>query len=597
LGKATINETLSGSSSVTVALEPGTWTLEVRGYADALHTDLKLSGTTSVAITPGTLANFDVYLTPDFVSGATGSLDYSVTFPSSVRVFLGLYPMDDTPGTSHEIDLSLSPNGTIPNIPEGVYQAVIDLYDSANNRAAGRTEAVHIYGGLATPLTRGFTTANFAACPPVVGDGLTSLAAKLDAALASPAGSYTIVLEGTESDLASFTPKTLNVTGKNINITIRGNAATVQVNNLIASSHFTLGAASGSNLSLELRDLTLRGLAANSVPVVQVNSGGILLMKAGSLITGNTSSSNGGGVYVNYGTFTMSGGAVSNNSSSDYGGGVRVSGGTFTMSGGTVSGNFSSGSGGVYVENGTFTMSGGAVCNNSSYYSSGGGVYVSNSGTFTMSGGTVSGNSSSSDYGGGVYISYGTFTMSGGAVSGNSSSYGGGGVYLYNGGTFTMSGGAVSGNSSYSSSYYSSGGGVYVYGGTFTMSGGAVNSNTLSGTNSYGREVLVSGGTFKISGDAWPERVFLNGNARFITISGVLSGPVTPIDLGVTSTAPLANYVDQSILRLDTSYSSGDMANLKTYFSLGNSKLTESPYTEEAITGYEISDNGIFVAE
>jgi hypothetical protein len=184
--------------------------------------------------------------------------------------------------------------------------------------------------------------------------------------------------------------------------------------------------------------------------------------------------------------------------------------------------------------------------------------------------------------------------MSGGAVSGNtsssssSSSYGGG-VYVYSG-TFSMSGGAVSGNTG----YY--GGGVYVYGGTFSMSGGAVSGNTLSGTGSYAKEVLVGNGTFKISGEARPERVFLYDNTRYITMAGPLSGPVIPIDLGVTSGAPILNWEGKQILQLDSSYTAGDLASLKEQFSLGNTKLTESPYTETAITGYEISDAGYFAA-
>jgi hypothetical protein len=48
---------------------------------------------------------------------------------------------------------------------------------------------------------------------------------------------------------------------------------------------------------------------------------------------------------------------------------------------------------------------------------------------------------------------------------------------------------------------------------------------------------------------------------------------------------------------LDTSYSAGDLASLKEQFTLGNTKITASPYTEEAITGYQINDNGEFVAE
>jgi hypothetical protein len=138
---------------------------------------------------------------------------------------------------------------------------------------------------------------------------------------------------------------------------------------------------------------------------------------------------------------------------------------------------------------------------------------------------------------------------------------------------------------------------VSVYNGTFSMSGGAVSGNILSGANNYGREVLVGGGTFNMSGGARPERVFLLTAARFITIAGPLSGPVTPIDLGVTSSAPLANYVNAPILMLDASYSAGNMADLKTRFTLGNSKMTDNSDPEAVITGYEISDTGRFVAE
>jgi hypothetical protein len=191
----------------------------------------------------------------------------------------------------------------------------------------------------------------------------------------------------------------------------------------------------------------------------------------------------------------------------------------------------------------------------------------------------------------------GTFIMNGGTVNGNTASYGGG-VYIF--GTFAMSGGMVSGNTA--SSY---GGGVFVGDhGTFIMSGGAVRGNILLGTKGYGREVLLESnqfGTFKISGEAQPERIFFeissNRASPFITISGPLSGGVIPIDLDTATYWPLADWVNKPILKLDTSYSSGDLASLKDHFTLGNSKVKESPYTETAITGYKISDGGIFVAE
>jgi hypothetical protein len=522
-GKTDVDETLDGSVlpalTLTVALEPAVWSLTVKGYTDAAaygaNDPPKVTGNISVPITGGTDANFDVYLSPDFGSGGTGTLSYSIALSiETSRAFLGLYPIDQTPATSEEIDISTYAGGTaIGNrtLPEGSYMAVIDLYDRANNKAVTRTEAAHIYNGLSTDLTRSFTAANFADCPPEVGNGLTTLAAKLEAALNSPSGSYTVVLDGGEDDLASFEPKTLNVTGnKNIAITIRGNGEEVDVDR-IGTPLFTLGAAADSTLSLTLQDITLRGRSSNSVSVVQVNAG-TLLMKAGSLITGNT--------------------------------------------------------------------------NTSSF--SPGGVYVSSYGTFSMSGGAISGNTSST--GGGVYVSYGIFNMSGGAVSGNTSSTGGGGgVYVSSSGTFSMSGGAVSGNTS------SFGGGVYAYS-AFNMSGGVVSGNILSNTNSYGKEVLVRSGTFRISGDARPERVFLDDNTRFITIGGPLSGGLVPIDLGITDSAPTA-WETAPVLKLDPSYIEGDLASLKTHFTLGNSKRTDSSSIETAIpaTDYEINDEGLFV--
>jgi hypothetical protein len=499
-GKNPVTEALDGVLSAAVALEPGDWTLVVKGYTDSSKNALQVSGrSAAIPVTPGTASDFDVYLTPDFSSGGTGSLDYSIILPAGVRGWLGLYPMDDTPGTSQEIDISSgaggTASGTLPGLAQGSYQAVIDLYDETNHKEAAWTGAAHIYDGLTTALSRDFSLASaFAECPPVIAG--TSLKAKLEAALVSPAGSYTIVLDGTEEDLGAFIPQTLNVTGKTINITIRGNGNTVQVDRTGAPLFTLRAGGSNSSLSLAIQDLTLKGRSGNSVPVVQVESRGTLLMKAGSRITGNTSSY-----------------------------------------------------------------------------------------------------SSSSFGGGGVYVRDGTFSMSGGAVSGNSSSYSGGGVYVFGGGTFSMSGGAVSGNSSsFSPSYSFGGGGVYVgSSGTFSMSGGAVRDNSLSNTNGYGRELLVYG-TFKISGEARPERVFLFRNTRYITIAGPLSGPVIPIDLGVTSGAPITSWEGKPILMLDTAYTAGNLASLKVQFSLGNTKMTASPWTEADITGYEISDAGYFAA-
>jgi hypothetical protein len=293
------------------------------------------------------------------------------------------------------------------------------------------------------------------------------------------------------------------LTGKDsVTLTLKGKGLERNIRLNAGGSLFRVH--SGVNLVLD-EHISLRGRSVVNTAALVYVYGGAFTMNEGSKITGNSSSNDGGGVYVSSSaTFTMNGGEISGNSASNYGGGgvVVSSNGTFTMNSGEISGNSSSNYGGgvVVSSNGTFTMNSGEISGNSSSYS-GGGVYVDNSGTFTMNDGEISGNSSSY-YGGGVYVGNGTFTMSNGEISGNRASYGGG-VYVNSYGTFTMSNGEISGNSV----SYSYGGGVYVYyyNTSFTMSGGArVNPNNpvylgySSDASSYA--VLSIGGAFTGTG-------------------------------------------------------------------------------------------------
>jgi parallel beta-helix repeat protein len=489
-GKTAVNTDLKSGLTLTVALEPEDWTLEVKGYSG--HTEnsigsLVVRGTSSVSITAGISSPVAVYLTPDFSSGGTGTLSYNVSFPKT-RAFLSVYPLS-AQGTGQEIDISESAVGSITDLSAGTYQAFIDLYDRTNNQAAVWTGVVHVYDGSTTSLAKMFTLANFVACPPLVGEGETTLAAKLEAALLASPGSYTIVLDG-EEELIEFVPKTLSgVDDQVIALTIRGNGKTVQVNET-GTPLFTLAA----GFTLAIQDITLKGMDGNSAPVVKVNNGGNLELKVGSSLTGNTSNTSGGGVVVdNGGALSMNGGEISSNTASgSNGGGVYINGGTFTLSGGAISGNSTPNSGG----NGN---------------KGGGGVYVTGGGTFTMTGGEVSGNRSGHD-GGGVFAYGATFEMSGGEVSGNTANFGGG-VYVAGGGTFTMNNGAISGNTVADNS-----GGVMVNGGTFTMNDGAISGNTASGN---GGGVYVSGsGTFTMSGGVIYGSEAVNGSKANTAPSG-----------------------------------------------------------------------------
>jgi hypothetical protein len=154
-------------------------------------------------------------------------------------------------------------------------------------------------------------------------------------------------------------------------------------------------------------------------------------------------------VYVNNGTFTISGGTISGNTAKGAGGGVYASreqygsrNSTFAMmTGGTISGNTAGGAGGgVYVDN-SFTLSAGTISGNTAG-ASGGGIRVNRDG-FTMSGGEISGNTASGSNGGGVSAA-GTVTVSNGTISGNTAKGSGGGVWVS--GSLTKTAGIIYGS-------------------------------------------------------------------------------------------------------------------------------------------------------
>jgi hypothetical protein len=153
----------------------------------------------------------------------------------------------------------------------------------------------------------------------------------------------------------------------------------------------------------------------------------------GGTIDHNNAASLGGGVSVEDSTFRMNGGTVSDNTAgadgTHGGGGVYVSktynSAAFEMSGNAViSDNTTTGSGGgVYVNTGaSFAISGDAAISGNEASLSGGGVAVVTQSTFTMSGNAkIGGNEAAGGNGGGVFVSWNncTFTKTGGTIYGS----------------------------------------------------------------------------------------------------------------------------------------------------------------------------------
>jgi len=166
--------------------------------------------------------------------------------------------------------------------------------------------------------------------------------------LTVPAGTYTLTLGGIAEDAADTGD--LDITD---DIIINGNAAgaTIIDGNSIDRVFDVLGA------NLTASNLTIR----NGQTVGVENGSGVAVNATGSLtlsrstVSGNSSSTDGGGIDVNEGTISLTNVTVSGNSAVD-GGGIRCT-GTCTLTNVTVTDNSASGSGdGIHEETtGTIT--------------------------------------------------------------------------------------------------------------------------------------------------------------------------------------------------------------------------------------------------
>lgn len=318
----------------------------------------------------------------------------------------------------------------------------------------------------------------------------------------------------------------------------------------------TMEIASGTvNLCLNGHTLLYKDIVLKSVIEVTANAD-LHICDCGiidGVSTGCVSGGKKSGIYIEQGELYLYGGIITNNTTSGYGGGIYNK-GTIYMYSGTIDGNTASTGGGVYNYNGTFRMyggtisgntapTGGGVWNNSSFElydgsisqntaskgGKGGGIFNNTNGSFIMTGGIISNNTavsidSGSGYGGGIY-NEGTIQIKGGSISGNQAS-GGAGVYNGYNGSFEMSNGQIVGNSS-----DVNGGGIFITSGTVQISGGRISNNTAlqgGGIRNDGR-LSISGGT--ISENNATVGGGIDNRATFILTGGTISSN-TAISLG-----------------------------------------------------------------
>jgi len=281
---------------------------------------------------------------------------------------------------------------------------------------------------------------------------------------------------------------------------------------------------------------TVSGNWTISGTTASVNGGGLYIeggtASFGTLkISSATATGDGGAIYVKNGAVTVDSLQLSNNScAGKNGGGLYIEDGSFELNGGRIERNKSGNGAGVYMAGGTFTMNGGIIVNNAAT-SSGGGIYLAD-GTFNMNAGTVgyliSTTSSSSimnggfaNYnqaveGGGVFVKGGTFNINDGTISCNTASECGGGIFI-DGGAVNMYGGHVGRAGTWNEA--PEGAGVYVLGGTFNMEGGEIYKNygTTSGAGVY----VSASGTFDFAGGLIKGNRVIDADKNVVKGSGI----------------------------------------------------------------------------
>lgn len=295
-------------------------------------------------------------------------------------------------------------------------------------------------------------------------------------------------------------------------------------------------------------------------------------------IKANSSAAQGGGVYLYGGTFLMGNGTIEGNSSSTDGGGVCiVNNGSFTMNNGDITGNGKStgtvvtqNGGGVYIDGGTLTVTSGNISSNASNVN-GGGVYIMN-GTVMMGAGKILANSCG-QYGGGVYVYNSsttdkkTVTFNGGTLSGNSAKYGGG---VCVDGLIDMS----IGNVEIAENTATNGGGVCLMNKAFMEFGvGEIKNNTavkrtstiygtgykkgISEVEGFGGGVYLDSNTTLVFGEA--ENLGLFGNlADYGGDEIFANGNGTYVDLPDVSQMALGGYPGASNLKWIEDYPTND---------------------------------------
>ena len=201
----------------------------------------------------------------------------------------------------------------------------------------------------------------------------------------------------------------------------------------------------------------------NSRRVIYINTGGALTLNNVIIRNGN-SADQGGGIFNDNGTLTITNSTISGNSASS-GGGISNYFGTLTITNTIISGNSADYGGGIYNSLAEVTITNSTLFDNSVDFEGGG--IINLDGPVTITNSTISGNSAIIG-GGGINTLNAFMTVTNSTISDNSSSIGAGGITVPLG-NILLTNSILSNNNSNCSELIADGGGNLID----TANGGA----------------------------------------------------------------------------------------------------------------------------
>jgi len=256
----------------------------------------------------------------------------------------------------------------------------------------------------------------------------------------------------------------------------------------LANNSSFVNIAPTNNLTLEIASygedsftINANKSGANSGRVMYIGQNANVTLRNVNISGGNLKDGNGGAIYCS-GTLNLVNSTISESNAIN-GGGIYIENGTFTMNGGIIGNEISENDNTKYSWEYAATTTGGSKYSN--YASSdGGGIYAKNA-TVNIISGKVSYNYASADnFGicGGIFMKNGTLTIGEGAEVSYNSGYQGAGIRCESEtsgeGTCTIKEGAIiKGNATHIYNKTNYGGGIFVKNSNFIMEGGTIEEN------------------------------------------------------------------------------------------------------------------------